>query len=76
MSFFNALNFSWHTALLGFMLCFAMMMIVSYYRAVVFWAFFAAITVLISRSAARNNWGDALAGLMFQQVMYSTLTKC
>lgn len=59
--------YSWHTAMIGFMLCFAMMMIVSYYRAVVFWAFFAAVTVFISRSAARNNWGDALAGLMFQQ---------
>ena len=59
---------SWHTALLGSVWCLAMMFLIDWISSLVFVMATVVLVVYISQSRARKDWGDALSGLLFQQV--------
>jgi hypothetical protein len=60
---------SWHTALLGFLWCLAMMLLMSWWLSMLYILLLLVLMTVISHSTARNDWGDALSGLFYQQVL-------
>jgi hypothetical protein len=63
---------SWHTALLGTLWCVVAMLIVSWWIAIMYTIALLILIFMVSKSTASNDWGDALSGLMYQQVSISS----
>lgn len=49
------------------------MLLVSWWLSILYILVTIVTIISISRSTASNDWGDALSGLMYQQVILSTL---
>jgi len=62
------LAYSWHTALLGSIWCLGLMFVINWIISLVFLAAHLMMVLYISHAAAKKDWGDAVSGLMFQQV--------
>lgn len=61
---------SWHTSLLGALFCVGAMLIVSWWLAIFYAIGFLILFIVVSKSTASNDWGDAVSGLMYQQVTH------
>lgn len=59
---------SWHTALLGSIWCLGMMLLMNWWLSILYIFLLVVLMIVISKSTARNDWGDALSGLLYQQV--------
>lgn len=59
---------SWHTSLLGALFCVGAMLIVSWWLAIFYSILLLILIFVVSKSTASNDWGDAVSGLMYQQV--------
>lgn len=60
--------FSWHTALAGVVWCLALMFIISWWITIILWFVAAVLIAYVVQSAASAEWGDAVSGLMFNQI--------
>lgn len=60
--------FSWHTALIGVVWCLALMFTISWWIALILLFVAGALIAYVVQSAASAEWGDAVSGLMFNQI--------
>jgi potassium/chloride transporter 9 len=60
--------FSWHTALIGFIMCFGLMFYLAWYITLVALVLMLLLSVYISILAPKTEWGDVTQSLIFHQV--------
>jgi potassium/chloride transporter 4/5/6 len=59
---------SWHTALAGVLWCVILMWVISWYITIIVMVCGTALAAYIIQSSAFTEWGDAVSGMMFNQI--------
>ena len=59
---------SWHTALAGLIWCLGLMFVISWWIALILIVVAISLITYVIQSAASAEWGDAVSGLMFNQI--------